>query len=123
MGPWPLGAVPPGMDASQVKRIRYGKGPSDLSPVTCDFSGALSAVDDDGLNVGFTPQAAVIRNDCGLTDLYVVGAPAIDPEDPTRLSVWLAAGSVGFEYLISVTVQSARGQILTRSFIIPVIMR
>jgi hypothetical protein len=119
---WPVGATPPGMDATTVKRIRYPKSPLDLTPVTGDFRGALSAIDCDTLDPSFTPLVNVVRNDGGSADLYAVGTPNINA-DGTRVTVWIAAGSVGFEYLVSITVQSNDGQEITRSFIFPVGIR
>jgi hypothetical protein len=56
------------------------------------------------------------------TDLFVVGTPFIN-SDATRVSVWIGGGSIGFEYLVSITVMSIDGQELTRSFIIGVQIR
>lgn len=114
---WMVGSTPPGMVAQTVKRIKLPKSPNDVTPVTGDFRGALQAIDCDKLQGSFTPQAVVVRNDGQPTDLFIVGTPSISP-DSTRVTVWLAAGSVGFEYLVSLTVQSIDGQELTRSFII-----
>lgn len=119
---WPVGSTPPGMDPTSVRRIRFAKSPTDLTPVTGDFRGALDAIDNDSLSTTYVPHASVIRNDGAVSDLYVVGGAAISP-DATRVTVWLAAGSVGFEYLVSITVMSVDGQEFTRSFILPVGLR
>jgi hypothetical protein len=110
------------MDPTSVRRIRFAKSPTDLTPVTGDFRGALDAIDNDSLSTTYVPHASVIRNDGAVSDLYVVGGAAISP-DATRVTVWLAAGSVGFEYLVSITVMSVDGQEFTRSFILPVGLR
>lgn len=119
---WPVGAIPPGMTPSSVKRIIYPKSPSDVTPITCDFSGPLAAIDNDSLRASFTPQTSVLRNDGGAPDLYILGTPSMS-QDLTRITVWTANGSIGYEYLISVTVQSLDGQTITRSFILPVNLR
>lgn len=119
---WIAGSTPPGMSANAVKRIQFAKSPSDITPVTLDFEGALSAIDCDTLSLTFTPRVVVIRNDGAAADCYALGTPALSP-DATRVTVWLAGGSVSFEYLVSTTVMSADGQEIQRSFIIPVGLR
>lgn len=119
---WPIGSAPPGMDPATVKRIKFAKSPDDQTPVTGDFRGALASIDNDQLATNFIPQIAIVRNDGGSVDMFAVGTPSISP-DATRVTVWLAAGSIGFEYLVSITVQSLDGQHLTRSFIFPVGLR
>lgn len=119
---WIVGSTPPGMDPSSLVRLKYPKSPADSVPVVCDFSGALAAIDCDYLDVTFTPSTSVIRNDDGPADLYVTGTPAINHTE-TRVSVWCAGGSVGFEYLISVLVRSVDGQMIERSFVFPVMLR
>jgi hypothetical protein len=111
---WLAGSVPPGADSRTLKRLRDGIAPGDETVVVCDFSGPLAAIDCD--KITGVPGVAVIRNDGGSADLFSLGTPAIN-EDWTRVSVWLGGGTPGFEYLISVTVQSNDGQRLTRSFI------
>ncbi len=115
---WMAGGTPPGMSANAVKRIQYAKSPTDITPIELDYSGALSAIDCDTLSLTFAPRVAIIRNDGGAADCYALGTPSFSP-DATRISVWLAGGSVGFEYLVSTTVMSADGQEIQRSFIIP----
>lgn len=119
---WPAGASPPGMIPSTVKRIKFPKSPDDITPVTCDFTGALQAIDNDTLQPNFIPRAVVLRNDGNSPDLYAIGTPFLS-DDKTRVTVWLAAGTVGFEYLVSVTVMSIDGQEFTRSFIMPCNLR
>ncbi len=115
---WVAGSTPPGMSANAVKRIQYAKSPADITPVTLDFDGALNAIDSDTLSLTFAPNVAVIRNDGGPADCYSLGTPAFSP-DATRVTVWLAGGTVGNEYLVSTTVMSADGQEIQRSFILP----
>ncbi len=115
---WIAGSTPPGMSANAVKRIQYAKSPTDITPITADFSGALSAIDCDTLSETFTPRVSVIRNDGVAADCYALGTPAFSP-DATRVTVWLAGGTIGNEYLISTTVMSADGQEIQRSFILP----
>jgi len=121
-GAWTLGSTPPNTAPSTVKRIQYPKDPSDQTPVTGDFRGVLAGVECDTLDPAFTPTSLVRRNDAGPADLYVVGVPMINA-DNTRVTVWLAGGTVGYEYAVSITVRSLDGQILTRSFIMPVAWR
>lgn len=116
---WPIGATPPGMTSSTVKRLSFPKDPSDVTPVTGDFRGVLAAVDADSLSLSVSPSAVVHRNDGASSDLVIVGTPSVNT-DATRVSVWVAGGSVGFEYLVSITVNTIDDQVLTRSFIIPV---
>lgn len=122
LGAWTVGGVPPGMDSTTVKRLRFPKSPTDVTPVTCDFRGALAAVDCDKMNIAFAPTSQVFRNDGAASDLVVAGQPAIN-EDATRVTVWTVAGTAGYEYLIMLTIQSIDGQILERSFILPVNLR
>lgn len=119
---WIVGSTPPGMSANSVKRIAYPKSPSDVTPVTCDFSGALAAIDNDQFSGTFSPATTVMRNDGAASDLVVIGTPSMS-QDLTRVTVWTASGTVGFEYLIAITVQSLDGQTITRSFILPVNLR
>jgi len=119
---WPVGSSPPGMVSTTVRRIRLPKDPTDVTPVTGDFRGALQAIDNDLLATWFIPVVHVQRNDGNPSDLYAIGTPSISP-DATRVTVWLAAGSVGYEYLVSLTVMSVDGQELTRSFILPCNLR
>jgi hypothetical protein len=124
---WMIGSTPPNMDPNSVRRVRSPKSPSDVVPITCDYTGALAAIDCDTLDSTFTPATSVIRNDGQAADCYVTGTPAIgnptNGENQTRVTVWLSAGSAGFEYLVSVSVKSEDGQLITRSFIIPVMIR
>lgn len=117
---WLAGSVPPGADSRTLKRLRDGIAPGDETVVVCDFSGPLAAIDCD--KITGVPGVSVIRNDGGSVDLFSLGTPAIN-EDWTRVSVWLGGGTAGFEYMISVTVQSDDGQRLTRSFILPCTLR
>lgn len=119
---WLPGSVPPGGDPRTLKRLKDGIAPGDETVVDCDFSGPLAAIDCDTISRNSVPSVAVIRNDGSPSDLYSLGTPAIN-EDWTRVSVWLGGGSVGFEYLVSVTIQSDDGQRLTRSFIIACTLR
>lgn len=119
---WMVGCTPPGMQSNTVIRLEFPKSPTDLTPVTCDFRGVLAAIDSDSLSTTFTPQTTIYRNDGNSSDLYVVGTPALN-SDATRVSVWVAGGTAGFEYLISITVDSVDDQIFTRSFILPVNIR
>ncbi len=115
---WMAGGTPIGMAANAVKRIQYAKSPTDITPITLDFEGALSAIDCDTLNETFAPRVAVLRNDGVAADCYALGTPAFS-EDLTRITVWLAGGTIGNEYLISSTVMSSDGQEICRSFILP----
>lgn len=119
---WPIGSVPVGADPTSLKRLKAGKSPTDVTVINCDFSGALAAIDCDTLSQTSTPSVAVYRNDGGASDCYALGTPAIN-SDLTRIAVWTAGGTAGFEYLFSVTVMSADGQTLTRSFILPCTIR
>lgn len=119
---WPLGSTPPGMVSNTIKRLTYPKDPTDVTPITCDFRGVLASIDCDSLSLTVLPTTTVRRNDGTSSDLFIVGTPGLN-SDATRVSVWLAAGTVGFEYLISITVNSVDDQVLTRSFIIPVNLR
>lgn len=119
---WMVGSTPPFMNPSSLRRIKYPKSPSDLTPVTCDFRGALAALDNDTLLPNSVPGTHILRNDGQAADLYVVGPPVMNP-DNTRVTVWLAGGSYGYEYLVSVTVMSLDGQEFTRSFVMPVGLR
>lgn len=119
---WLPGSVPPGADPRSMKRLKDGIAPGDETVVACDFSGPLAAIDCDTISKSSTPSVAVIRNDGGPSDLYSLGTPAIN-EDWTRVAVRLGGGTVGYEYLVSVTIQSSDVQTLTRSFIIPCTLR
>ena len=117
---WILGSVPAGADPRSLKRLNGGVSPGDKTVIDCDFSGPLAAIDCDRLlNV---PGVNIIRNDGGSVDLYNLGTPAIS-DDGSSASVWLGGGTAGYEYLVSITVQSDDGQILTRSFIISCAIR
>ncbi len=119
---WTVGCSPSGLAPSTVRRVTQPKSPTDLVPIACDFRTALASIDCDQLNVSYNPTTTVIRNDGMATDLFVVGTPFIN-SDATRVSVWIGGGSIGFEYLVSITVMSIDGQELTRSFIIGVQIR
>jgi hypothetical protein len=119
---WTVGNMPGGLIPSTVRRVQQPKSPTDLIPVTGDFRSTLASIDCDRLNTTFLPLTAVIRNDAGIVDLFVVGTPFIST-DATRVTVWLGGGSINYEYLISITVMSIDGQELTRSFIMPVAVR
>jgi|SRR6185437_2838487 len=119
---WLPGSVPLGADARTLKRLKDGIAPGDETVVACDFSGPLAAIDCDTISQNSTPSVSVIRNDGAPSDLYSLGTPAIN-EDWTRVAVRLGGGSVGNEYMVSVTIQSSDLQTLTRSFIIPCTIR
>ena len=119
---WVVGGTPPNMQAATVKRIKKPKAPNDLIPITVDFRGALSAVEDDALLVTVPPVITTQRNDDALSDIVFVPPAQFSP-DATRLIIWLAQGTATFEYLISITTQSVLGQTLERSFILPVYFR
>ena len=110
------------MNPASVKRIKYGKSPNDVTPVTADFTGALEAIDNDTLDPNTAPVIVIIRNDGNPADCISLGTPSMNA-DKTRVSIWLAAGTVGFEYLVSCTVMSADGQEICRSFVIPCVIR
>lgn len=123
---WVAGTNPAGFDPRTIRRLRSPKSPTDQTAVNCDWRGVLAAVDCDALLTTFTPTVSILRNDgvisVGLPDLILIGNPAFN-DDATRVSLVLAAGVVGFEYLVSLTVQTARYDIFTRSFIFPVSYR
>lgn len=119
---WSLGGSLPGIVPSTVRRLTRPKSPTDLIPITGDFRAALNGINCDALDPTFTPETSVSRNDGGTVDFFVVGTPFINT-DNTRVSLWLAGGSIGFEYLVSITIMSDDGQELTRSFIMPVAVR
>lgn len=119
---WLPGSVPMGADPRTLKRLKDGIAPGDETVVACDFSGPLSAIDCDTISQNSTPSVSVIRNDGNPSDLYSLGTPAIN-EDWTRVAVRLGGGTVGNEYMVSVTVQSSDLQTLTRSFILPCTIR
>jgi hypothetical protein len=119
---WTVGATPPGMASNTVKRLSYPKDPADVTPVTGDFRGVLASIDSDSLSTTVIPSTLVLRNDGMSPDLFVLGTPALN-SDATRVTVWIAGGTIGYEYLISITVNSVDDQILTRSFIVPVNLR
>lgn len=119
---WSVGGTPPGMNPLLVKRIRNGKSPFDVTPITIDFRGALAAIDGDRLNIALAPVISSVRNDDVGSDLVFV-PPVQFNSDTTRVTIWLAEGTAGMEYLISATVQSIMGQTLERSFILPVYYR
>jgi hypothetical protein len=110
------------MDPASLKRLKFPKAPDDVTPVTCDFSGALESIDCDTLSPTATPASQVFRNDGAPADLYVIGTPSLNT-DLTRVSVWIAGGTAGFEYLIKLIVQTLDGQTLSRSFIFPCALR
>jgi hypothetical protein len=119
---WLPGSVPFGMDPATTVRIKRGKSPTDKTVFDCDFSGALSAIDCDTIAQDCVPSVSILRNDGAPADCYCAGTPSIN-EDWTRVSVWIVGGSPGYEYLVSTTVISADGQIITRSFIVPCTIR
>lgn len=119
---WAIGCNPVGLAPSTVRRVANPKSPTDLIPETGDFRNVLAGIDCDALNPNYVPLTTVLRNDGGTVDLFVVGTPTIN-KDNTRVSIWLAGGTIGFEYLISITVMSEDGQELTRSFIMAVAFR
>lgn len=119
---WAVGGTPPGMNPLLVKRVKNGKSPVDVTPITIDFRGALAAIDGDTLNTASAPVITSARNDDVASDLTFV-PPAQFNSDATRVTIWLAEGTAGMEYLISTTAQSAMGQTLERSFVLPVYYR
>lgn len=119
---WTLGGTPPNMDPVLVKRIKNPKAPADITPVTVDFRGALSAIDNDVMNITIPPVVSSIRHDDVATDLVFV-PPAQFNTDATRVTIWLASGTAVTEYLVSITALSVLGQTLERSFILPVYYR
>lgn len=114
---WPIGGVPVG---GFVKRVKMAKAPTDITPFTADFRSALNNIPGD--MIAPNPSIALARDDDGVVDMSVA-APLNISIDGTRLTVWLASGTVGHEYMCSMTLMSTAGQQLTRSFIIPVYTR
>ena len=119
---WVLGSCPANMDPTLVKRVIKPKAPADVTPITVDFRGTLGAIEDDTLNSNAPLNVVIVRNDDAPNDLVFVPPPVFN-EDSTRATLWFAAGTAVCEYLISITAQSAFGQTLERSFILPVYYR
>jgi hypothetical protein len=113
---WTLGGVPPGMLSRTVKRVRNPLDPSDVTPFNIDCSGALDAVLGDTItSIG---AISVTRNDDGDADLEVITSSL--GTDLRRVILWVAGGTTGYEYLLTLTINSVGGQTLQRSFILPV---
>jgi len=119
---WLPGSVPPNADSRSMKRLKDGIAPGDRTDIVCDFSGPLAAVDCDTIATTCSPAVTIFRNDGGYPDLYSLGTPPIN-SDWTRVLVRLGGGTAGYEYLVSVTIESSASQTLTRSFIIPCTIR
>ena len=119
--PWLPTSTPPGLDPRTLQRVRNPMSPTDVTTFAADFTGALdSAVDGDTLASVISVSFA--RSDGGSDGFASVIPPQVAP-DARRVILWLSGGTAGYEYLVSVRVNSAAGQNLTRSFILPVMLR
>lgn len=115
---WAVGGAP----SAFVKRVQRGKDPYDITPVTADLRQMLNTIPDDIIINNPQPTATLYRNDDGIPDISLA-APLSVSTDGTRLTCWLAQGTVGMEYMVSLRFRTASGQQAERSFIIPVVQR
>lgn len=115
---WPVGGAP----SAYIKRVQRGKDPYDITPVTADLRQMLNTVAGDTIVASPAPVAVLARNDDGVVDLSLAAPLTVSP-DGTRLTCWLAQGSIGKEYMVSLRFSTAQGQQAERSFIMPVINR
>lgn len=115
---WPLGGTP----SPFVKRVQRGKDPYDITPVTADLRSMLNTIPNDTISAVPTPVVELSRNDDGIADISLAAPLAVSP-DGTRLTAWLAQGTVGLEYMVSLRFSTVAGQQAERSFIIPVVQR
>ena len=110
---WNLGSSP----GKGIKRLLSAKDPYDITPITCDWHGVLKVIPSDTLTG--TVTASIARNDDAPADL-TLAAPIAVSTDGTQTTVWIAQGSIGFEYLVSLRASTTSSAQYERSFIIPV---
>jgi hypothetical protein len=119
--PWLPTSTPPGLDPRTLQRVRNPMSATDVTTFAADFTGALdSAIDGD--IVSSVVSVTFARSDGGTDGFTSVIPPQVAP-DGRRVILWLTGGVSGFEYLVSVRINSVAGQNLTRSFVLPVMMR
>ncbi len=119
---WIAGSTPPSMAPGTVKRFKVPKAPHELLAVSYDLSYILSTIRCDTISFTPSPTAIVFRNDGEHPDLTIMDPLRIN-YNATRVTFWMAGGTVGFEYMITLLVSTMAGRVLERSALLKVMLR